>query len=133
MKEVAKLILRDQNGLYLLLYRNDHPAFGQDPDLPGGTIEEGEDPIKALIREVKEEIGITLNSKSIKKLHESNEYDKGNIYYLYEAMHKETPVITISWEHSRYSWLSLSDFAAITNTAIDRYMHMVHDYLAQKQ
>jgi 8-oxo-dGTP pyrophosphatase MutT (NUDIX family) len=54
MKQVAKLILRDQNDRYLLLYRSNHPTFGNDPDLPGGTLEVGEDPIRALIREAEE-------------------------------------------------------------------------------
>ena len=42
MKKVAKLVIVDKDEKYLLMYRSNHPTFGNDPDLPGGTVEEGE-------------------------------------------------------------------------------------------
>lgn len=40
MKQVAKLVIIDDRGKYLLMQRSSHPTFGDDPDLPGGTLEE---------------------------------------------------------------------------------------------
>ena len=37
MKKVAKLVMIDPDGKYLLMYRSDHPTFGTDPDLPGAA------------------------------------------------------------------------------------------------
>lgn len=42
MKKVAKLVIVDPQNNYLLMYRNQHPTFGDDPDLPGGTVEGSE-------------------------------------------------------------------------------------------
>ena len=42
MKKVAKLVIIDSDDKYLLMHRSDHPTFGVDPDLPGGTLEDDE-------------------------------------------------------------------------------------------
>lgn len=55
MKQVAKVVIIDSEDRYLIMTRSNHPTFLDDPDLPGGTIEEDEDPLEAAIREVVEE------------------------------------------------------------------------------
>jgi 8-oxo-dGTP pyrophosphatase MutT (NUDIX family) len=131
MKRVAKLMLQNKDGQYLLLYRSNHPDFGNDPDLPGGTLEDDEEPIQALIREVSEEIGLNLDGKAFEKVHESSKYDKGYAYYLYKTVCVEKTDITLSWEHQRYEWLNLDELINISHTAVDHYMRMVYDYLLQ--
>ena len=131
MKRVVKLILVDKDDKYLMLYRSAHPSFPNDPDLPGGTLEDNEEPTHALIRELSEETGITLRIQTLERLCESSAYDKGYIYYLYRANLNNHPGVSISWEHSRYEWLPLSDFNAKTHTAADKYMHMVYDFLSR--
>ena len=42
MTQAAKVVLVDQDDNYLMLYRNQHPTLGNDPDIPGGTVEDGE-------------------------------------------------------------------------------------------
>lgn len=54
MKKVAKLVMIDPNDKYLLMYRSEHPTFGNDPDLPGGTLEDGESVLETMLREVEE-------------------------------------------------------------------------------
>ena len=54
MAKVAKLLLIDPRGHLLLLERSNHPRFGNDPDLPGGTLEEGESLRETMVREVFE-------------------------------------------------------------------------------
>jgi 8-oxo-dGTP pyrophosphatase MutT (NUDIX family) len=130
---VAKLILTNKENKYLMLYRSNHPSFPNDPDLPGGIVEEGEVAIDALVREVQEEAGIIIDKKEVKKVHESNNYDHGSTYYLYEARVETNPEITISWEHSHYEWLNLKHFTDTANSAKDKYMRMVYDYLSQKE
>jgi 8-oxo-dGTP pyrophosphatase MutT (NUDIX family) len=55
MNKVAKLVIVDNQGKYLLMHRSEHPRFGTDPDLPGGTLEGSEEPIQTMLREVLEE------------------------------------------------------------------------------
>lgn len=52
MKKVAKLLIIDPKENYLLMYRNNRPIFGKDPDLPGGTLEVKESLLDTVIREV---------------------------------------------------------------------------------
>lgn len=130
MKQAAKLIIIDENSKYLLMCRNNHPAFGNDSDLPGGTIEGNEEPARAMLREVKEETGIILNANDIKKVFESGEYADGYIYYLYTAKPSKRPVVSISWEHSSCEWIDRTDFLNRIKMAKDTFMHMV--YVAMK-
>ncbi len=73
MNQAAKLLIRS-NGKYLLLYRTDHPRFGSDPDLPGGTVERGESLVEATVREVQEEISVTVAEHDLKELYYGNAY-----------------------------------------------------------
>ena len=62
MKKIAAIILENDNKELLLYLRDNKPGipFPNCWDLIGGHIEDGETPEEALIREVKEELGITL-------------------------------------------------------------------------
>ncbi len=63
LKDGAKVFIKNKKlGKYLFVLRDDKPNI-PNPNcwsLIGGGIEKGEEPIKALKREVKEEIGIEL-------------------------------------------------------------------------
>ena len=60
MKKIASLILENKKGELLFYLRDNKPniPFPHHWDLFGGYIEEGETPEQALIREVKEELGV---------------------------------------------------------------------------
>ncbi|HOU01613.1 MAG TPA: NUDIX domain-containing protein [Bacteroidales bacterium] len=62
MKKIAAIILENDNNELLLYLRDNKPGipFPNCWDLFGGHVEEGETTEEALIREVKEELGITL-------------------------------------------------------------------------
>jgi 8-oxo-dGTP pyrophosphatase MutT (NUDIX family) len=130
MKQVAKLVIIDGKGRYLLMQRSDHPTFGNDPDLPGGTLEEGELPLEAMIREVFEEAAIRVDQASVREVYAGADYSvHGTHYSLYIAKLEDTPEITMSWEHSLYEWLDRDVFLGKVSEAKDTYMHMVHDVL----
>ncbi len=126
MQKVAKLIIIDTEGQYLLLHRSNHPRFGYDPDLAGGTVEEGESSLDALIREVKEEIEVVVDPAHVEEL-----YD-GTHYSLYVTHFEHQPSITLSWEHSSYEWVSKKAFFHAARDAKDTYMNMVAD-IAEKR
>lgn len=130
MKSVAKLILVDGDDNYLMMYRSDHPHYGQDPDLPGGTVEDGESTLEAMVREVEEEAQITIDPQDTIKLYEGTDYTKhGTNYVLYIVRLFERPNVVMSWEHSAYVWLPKEKFIEIASNAIDTYMHMTADIL----
>lgn len=128
VKRVAKLVVVDKNGSYLLLQRSNHPTFGNDPDLPGGTLEDGEVPLQTMLREVQEEIGVTIDATLPKEVYSGTEYSQhGTHYTLYFAKIDSRPEVVLSWEHSGCEWLSFEEFIEKVENAKDTYLHMVAD------
>lgn len=130
MLRVAKIVISDNDGQYLLMYRNQHPMFGNDPDIPGGCMEDGEQPLQAVLREVKEEIGIVVNENLPQEIYEGTGYSMhGAQYSLFMAKLDEKPELTMSYEHSAYEWIDRDDFLERAKNAKDTFMHMVYDVL----
>ena len=130
MKKVAKVMIADAKGSLLMLLRSEHPTFPNDPDLPGGTIEPGEEPAAALVREVLEEVGIIIEEKDVTLLYRGQEFsDHGTEYSLYACQLQSRPNVTISWEHDSYRWLDRAEFMRQAEAAKDTYMHMVYEVM----
>jgi 8-oxo-dGTP pyrophosphatase MutT (NUDIX family) len=112
MKQVAKLVIVDGRGKYLLMQRSNHPTFGNDPDLPGGTLEEGESyHLRQMMREVFEEVAIAIDRDNVREVYAGTDYSAhGTHYSLWVTELQDTPEITISWEHSLYEWLDRDTF-----------------------
>ena len=55
----------EHKGKIILLHRQDHKLQGNTWCLPAGKIEKDEQPIQAIIREVKEETGIEIPSQQL--------------------------------------------------------------------
>lgn len=88
MKKIASIILENDRGEFLLYLRDNKPdiPFPGHWDLIGGHIEEGETPGEALVREIREELGIELDNFSFYKTFycfEGDAYD--NIKYIYSG------------------------------------------------
>jgi 8-oxo-dGTP pyrophosphatase MutT (NUDIX family) len=131
MKKVAKLLI-ENNNKYLMMYRSNHPAFGEDPDLPGGTGEGDESGLDTMLREVHEEIGLHIDSSKTIEIFSGTEYSKnGTHYFLFITHLSERPKIVMSWEHSTYEWNSKQDFIEKAKRANDTYMHMAGDVLSR--
>lgn len=128
MKKVAKLLMIDPDDKYLLMYRSNHPVFGDDPDLPGGTIEDNETTLAAMLREVIEEAGVEINERDVREIYAGTDYSThGTHYTLFMSKLSSRPKIVVSWEHSSYEWLDRDSFLKLSKDAKDTYMRMVHD------
>jgi 8-oxo-dGTP pyrophosphatase MutT (NUDIX family) len=130
MKKVAKLVMIDKDDKYLMMYRSDHPTFGRDADLPGGTLEDGESTTEAVIREVEEETGVLVDS--VEELYAGLDYSAhGTHKSLFVARVEVRPEIVMSWEHSSYEWIPRAEFLEKAKNAKDDYMHMVYQVLSR--
>lgn len=83
-------------------------------DIPGGSVENFETPVEALIREAKEEVNLDIEVKQI--IHEDSNFDQGkNIMFtrlVYICILKNTNGYTIQLdpeEHSEYRLISSLD------------------------
>lgn len=129
-KKVAKLAIIDASDYYLVFELNKHPAFGNDTDLPGGTVEDGESILDGLLREVREEAGLSLGESDVEQVYAGDDYSKNGTYYaLYVTRVSERPEITLSWEHASYEWVLWGDFEKKATDAQDTYMHMAASVL----
>ena len=105
-------------------------SLGIDPDLPGGTLEEDETPLEAMLREVQEESGLVIDANDVREIYSGTEYSvRGTHYSLFVAKIKSCPEIMISWKHLSYAWVNRSEFLTKLKRAKDTYMQMVHDVL----
>jgi len=88
VKSIAQIILENDKGELLLYMRDNKPGipFPGHWDLIGGHVEEGEIPAQALVREVKEELGIDLEDFRFFRRYECLEGDVyPNIKFIYSG------------------------------------------------
>ena len=86
MKKIAAIIFENEKGEFLLYLRDNKPdiPFPDHWDLIGGHVEEGETPDEALVREVKEELGLDLKNYKFYKTFECLTGDAyANLKYIY--------------------------------------------------
>lgn len=88
MKKIAAIILENDHGEFLLYLRDNKPGipFPDHWDLIGGHVEDGETPEEALVREVREELGIKLKQYTFFRTYECLDGDAyPNIKYIYSG------------------------------------------------
>jgi 8-oxo-dGTP diphosphatase len=130
VSKVAKVLIRNAADKYLLLWRSDHPTFPNDPDLPGGTLDAGEQPIQTAVREVEEEAGIVIKAENLHSLYEGTDFSgHGTTYYLYACTETTQQEPAISWEHADYEWVTKDELLVHAKAAKDTYMQMVYSVL----
>lgn len=105
----AKGIVRRSDGAILLIRRS--PSSKTDPgvwDLPGGKMDYGERLVDALVREVREETGLTVvDPRAFNISHFTKEP-----FWVTCVTFVCTPLdgeVKLSHEHVEYAWISLPD------------------------
>lgn len=121
-------------GKFLLLKRSDvTPRLGGYWDIPGGTLEDGEDPSSGAVRETLEETGLHISD--LRLFYYDSRVDQGKnkqfvtLIFLARIDELLDTVILNPEEHSEYRW---TDFSEISNFQIVDYMVPCIDYLKNK-
>lgn len=117
--------IQNNEGKFLVVKRSDTDEFMAGKwELPGGGVDGEETPQKALIREIKEEVGLdiivgrpltvnTYSMKTEKSSQESSNNQNGDqisrieITFLCHALKPfKDNSVTLSFEHSAYQWIT---------------------------
>jgi 8-oxo-dGTP pyrophosphatase MutT (NUDIX family) len=120
IESIAKLLIIDNQNRCLVLTIGKHLQYPEKsflPDLPGGIVDPGESEQSAAIREAQEECGIHLDAQNVQLAYAATAYyaeeKKSITKMLYIARVNDTPTITLSWEHSDYKWVPISELHTI--------------------
>jgi len=106
VKVVAAIIKKDN--LSLIVQRNKNKHLGLKWEFPGGKVESKETLEEALIREIKEELNITINVHQ--KIGEE-EYKDSKIYVTlhYFLCSHQSGTIKLN-EHENFAWVNKKNF-----------------------
>lgn len=129
MIEVATALLFDANQQLLIYLRDNKPEipFPNYWDLFGGHIEEGETAEVALVREIQEELGITIQRYQYFKTYRCLEGDAHpNIKHVYSVQVSQTAEQLTLYEGQYHKGINLDQrhqykFANILGDIIDDY------------
>jgi mutator protein MutT len=111
---MVSLLLIAKDKKFLLLKRTDNGhKFSGYWGLPGGSVEKDETPLDAVIREVKEEIGLDIPNV---KLLNTYKYPHGVInVYVYNSTDFDPTKIVLNDEHTEWKMCSYSDIYHMKN------------------
>ena len=98
-KNVVKVVIN--RGNKILLLRTSDKLW----ELPGGHVDDGEDELKALEREVKEETKLTVELDRVTQLSQTKSSGKQISWYRYHDL--DDKKVKISDEHIDHKWISV--------------------------
>lgn len=105
-------VINDENNRFLLLKRaHTSKHFAGQWETPGGKIDPGETIDEALIREVKEETGLTITVTGIAGASEF-ELPTIKVALLHMKANSTSQDVQLSDEHEEFAWISLPEFEA---------------------
>lgn len=100
----VKVLVRDKNGNCLVLKRSlSSKANAGKWEFPGGKVDQGENFEKALVREVKEETGLTISLSRLIGAQEVELPERKIIYLILEG-YFESGQVCLSDEHENFLW-----------------------------
>lgn len=100
-----KVVIVNNRGELLLLRRAPQALHPGIWSLPGGGLENGEDPQKGLEREVREETRLAI--VDIKPVHAFSQVDNDIFHVVIGYQAKAImPAVTLNEEHDQYQWVT---------------------------
>lgn len=129
---VHTLILNDKNEV-LVLKRSAHESVYPNVwDIPGGTLEDGEDPRVGAQREIREETGLTVNDLNLFAYTSNVDVSKDTqfIRLIFVASSAGGEVKLNPDEHQEYQWISMEQIHTIKT--VDYLLRVITQMLSRK-
>ena len=107
----GKAFVFDKAGKFLTIRRTKTAPFNPLRwDLPGGYFEYGEDPKKAILREIKEEVGFKV--KKLIPIDVAAHLYRDGVYWITiaYACQISSGKVKIGWEHDLHKWVTIKEF-----------------------
>ena len=108
---VHAVIFNDKKEILLLKRSEDEDVFPNLWDIPGGTLEDGEDPEIGMRREIMEETGLNVKEISLVACASNIDTNKNKQFILLEFITQYIggTLILNPKEHQEYRWVVFSD------------------------
>lgn len=114
-KVAVHAFIKREDGKFLVTKRSPINDFLPNLfDLPGGTVEFGEDPKEALKREIFEETSLKVDINRPIYLYSQVQKERHQIWIIYECEYKGGEIKLNPEEHSEYKWVSLEEAKNMT-------------------
>lgn len=112
-----KVIILNSEGKLLAVRRSETaPVRPLHWDLPGGDLDYGEDPIQGIIREAKEETGLTI--EDLEPFDVEGHINLGDEFWVtiaYKARCASGNVV-LSYEHDEFKWMTADEFLQLKSS-----------------
>lgn len=112
------IVLNSENKI-LVLQRSDKSPMGGKWSLPGGGLEDGEEPYESIKREINEETTLTISH--IEPFYIKSYKENGDFVVIigYICM-ASTENVKLNWEHDTYKWLTKEEALKLELTSDGR-------------
>ncbi|MBT6755762.1 MAG: NUDIX hydrolase [Candidatus Pacebacteria bacterium] len=110
-----KVVISNSEGKILLLQRSNKSGAGGKWSIAGGGLDKGEKSEDGILREIKEEIQITVSDLRPFFVKSYMNNDDFIVIIGYEAKYKSGEV-ALNWEHDDYQWVSKKEALAMDLT-----------------